>query len=386
MKSKEKRTGRTIFIFSIVVLIALILCYIIYYLADNVWNGTFVDWFTRNYMVSYDAYMDDGTPGRVTEPYWYGIKSLILLVLCFGVVLWLITIFAATRIYAKRKINQTVTDISTMIHSYMQGNGEAADIFPKEYAEVSTQIVEIKSTMQRHEQLLKEEAVRKNDLIVYLAHDLKTPLTSIIGYLSLLQEAPDMPAQQKAKYVNITLDKAQRLEKLINEFFDITRYNLQQIILEKENIDLYYMLVQMTDEFYPILNAHGNRITLQADENLTVYGDAEKLARVFNNILKNAIAYSYPDTEIKVLAECSGNEIHIEFQNKGKTIPEHKLESIFEKFFRLDEARSTNTGGAGLGLAIAKEIVTLHGGSITAYSENEQTSFQITLPATSIDE
>ena len=117
-----------------------------------------------------------------------------------------------------------------------------------------------------------------------------------------------------------------------------------------------------------------------------MYGDAEKLARVFNNILKNAIAYSYPDTEIKVLAECSGNEIHIEFQNKGKTIPEHKLESIFEKFFRLDEARSTNTGGAGLGLAIAKEIVTLHGGSITAYSENEQTSFQITLPATSIDE
>lgn len=94
--------------------------------------------------------------------------------------------------------------------------------------------------MQRHEQILKEEASRKNDLITYLAHDLKTPLTSVIGYLSLMDEAPDMPEAQKARYVHITLDKACRLEKLINEFFEITRYNLQQIILEKETIDLYY--------------------------------------------------------------------------------------------------------------------------------------------------
>ena len=110
-------------------------------------------------------------------------------------------------------------------------------------------------------------------------------------------------AEQKAKYVHITLDKALRLEKLINEFFEITRYNLQQIILEKETIDLYYMLVQMTDEFYPLLAANGNRIELHADEPLSLYGDSEKLARVFNNILKNAIAYSYPGTYIQVTAE-----------------------------------------------------------------------------------
>lgn len=347
---------------------------------DNVWNGTFVDWFSRNYMTIYDTYMDDGTPGVVRELDWYKIKSLLLSTLCVSVVMVGIIVLVISQLYARKKVNKTVTDISDMIHSYMTDKGEAVDIFPKEYAEVSTQIVEIKSTMQRHEQLLKEESARKNDLIVYLAHDLKTPLTSIIGYLSLLQEAPDMPAEQKAKYVNITLDKAQRLEKLINEFFDITRYNLQQISLEKESIDLYYMLVQMTDEFYPVLSAHGNTIQLQADENLTVYGDPEKLARVFNNILKNAIAYSYPNTEIQVLADSNEKEVHIYFQNQGKTIPKHKLESIFEKFFRLDEARSTNTGGAGLGLAIAKEIVTLHRGTIIATSENEITTFHITLP------
>lgn len=380
MKSRDKKKGRTILIFGVSIAIALLLCFGIYYLADDVWNGTIVDWFTRNYMTTYDAYMDDGTPGAITEPLWDKIKNLFLLVLCIVVAAGVIIVLVVSRIHARKQVDKTVTEISGMIHDYMMNDVDATDIFSKEYAEVSTQIVEIKSTMQRHEQLLKEEAVRKNDLIVYLAHDLKTPLTSIIGYLSLLQEAPDMPAQQKAKYVNITLDKAQRLEKLINEFFDIARYNLQQISVEKESIDLYYMLVQMTDEFYPILNAHGNTITLDANENITVYGDPEKLARVFNNILKNAIAYSYPNTEIQVSADCSEKDVHIYFRNQGKTIPKQKLESIFEKFFRLDEARSTNTGGAGLGLAIAKEIVTLHGGTIIATSENELTTFHITLP------
>ncbi len=198
-------------------------------------------------------------------------------------------------------------------------------------------------------------------MITYLAHDLKTPLTSVIGYLSLLDEVPDMPQAQKEKYIHITLDKANRLEKLINEFFEITRYNLQQIILEKEMVDLYYMLIQMSDEFYPILASHGNTITLHAQEDLTVYADPTKLARVFNNILKNAIAYSYPNTDIQITAVKTEQEIRISVCNHGKTIPQQRLESIFEKFFRLDDARTTNTGGAGLGLAIAKEIVTLHG-------------------------
>ena len=109
-------------------------------------------------------------------------------------------------------------------------------------------------------------------------------------------------------------------------------------------------------------------------------GDPDKLARVFHNILKNAIAYSYPDTAIDIYAKQNPSGLIIRFCNKGKTIPEQKLNSIFEKFFRLDEARTTNTGGAGLGLAIAKEIVALHGGTILAKSENEQTTFQIEFP------
>lgn len=111
-----------------------------------------------------------------------------------------------------------------------------------------------------------------------------------------------------------------------------------------------------------------------------ITGDSIKLARVFQNLFKNAISYSYPNTVITIRTECNEQQVSIYFSNQGKTIPEHKLDMIFEKFFRLDEARTTNTGGAGLGLAIAKEIVTLHGGEITATSADEKTTFTVTLP------
>jgi len=116
-----------------------------------------------------------------------------------------------------------------------------------------------KDKLERRAREAQEAEQRKNDLVVYLAHDIKTPLTSVIGYLSLLDETPDMPIPQKAKYVHITLEKACRLESLINEFFEITRYNLQTVPLKKENIDLYYMLIQMADEAYPQLSASGQK-------------------------------------------------------------------------------------------------------------------------------
>ncbi len=257
---------------------------------------------------------------------------------------------------------------------------EAIISLPEEMSAIELKLNTVKRTLQKRALDVQIAEQRKNDLVMYLAHDIRTPLTSVIGYLSLLEEAPDMPLEQKAKYVHITLDKAYRLEKMINEFFEITRYNLQQIKIEKEKIDLYYMLVQLTDELTPILSEKGNSVTLKADENLTVYGDPGTLARVFNNILKNAAAYSYPNTDIIISAEEQENEVVISFHNEGHTIPQNKLSAIFEKFYRMDESRTSNTGGAGLGLVIAKEIISLHGGSITAESEDNTIVFKVTLP------
>ncbi|WP_139250016.1 vancomycin resistance histidine kinase VanS [Lutispora thermophila] len=239
---------------------------------------------------------------------------------------------------------------------------------------------QIKSNLEKQKKAALDAEQRKNDLVVYLAHDLKTPLTSVIGYLSLLDEAPDMPLDQKAKYVSITLEKAYRLEQLINEFFEITRFNLQTIVLNKEKINLLFMLQQMADEFYPMLTPQGKRISVNVPDGLTLWGDADKLARVFNNILKNAIAYSYENSVIDISAIKQDENIFITFTNKGNPIPQAKLDTIFEKFYRLDSARSTNTGGAGLGLAIAKEIVNVHNGTISVESNTENTKFIVKLP------
>lgn len=251
---------------------------------------------------------------------------------------------------------------------------------PTELLFLEKKMNEAKRTMERRKLEAQMENVRKNDLITYLAHDLKTPLSSVIGYLSLLDEAPDMPSEQKAKYVGIALEKAERLETLINEFFEITRFNLQTIVLNKRKINLSYMLQQMTDEFYPILEEQGKKAVVAAEEEIYIYADADKIARVFNNILKNAVAYSDRNSTIQINVTDSEQKTWIQFINHGDPIPEHKLNAIFEKFYRLDSSRSSATGGAGLGLAIAKEIVTAHGGELLVTSSMEQTVFTVILP------
>ncbi len=376
MKTKIKHWA----IFLLGLLIGIRCCYLLYDFFDQRLNGVFADWFSDNFFYPYsDLSADSGH--LVRDLNWTEFKGFVLTVLIVCVLAVFIIAFVAARVAERQAKKEVWHQTGVMLREYMASEKDAAEIFPKEYAEVAMQISEIKTAMRYNEQKLKEEASRKNDLITYLAHDLKTPLTSIIGYLSLLDEIPEMPEKQRARYTTITLEKAQRLEKLINEFFDITRYNLQQVTLEKEVIDLHYMLIQMADEFYPIFHAHGNTAELDVEENIKVMADSIKLARVFNNILKNAVAYSYPDTPIRITAKTIGDEVHISFSNQGKTIPEHKLNVIFDKFFRLDEARTSNTGGAGLGLAIAREIITLHGGSVVATSTDGVTVFDVKLPA-----
>lgn len=239
---------------------------------------------------------------------------------------------------------------------------------------------EIKGTLKEQRRHAEESEQRKNDLVVFLAHDLKTPLTSVIAYLSLLNEAPDMPVEQRVKYTGISLEKAKRLGELINEFFEITRYNLQNITLDKKEFYLYVLLEQVLDSFDPVLKKKGLQCTIEVDDRILIYGDPDRLARVFENLLRNAVAYCYPHTTIEVYGEIEGDGAKIIVRNQGKTIPAHQLEYLFEKFYRLDEARSSETGGAGLGLAITKEIIELHDGTIKADSQNGYTTFTIWLP------
>ena len=217
--------------------------------------------------------------------------------------------------------------------------------------------------------------------MLFLAHDLKTPLTSVVAYLTMLDGHPDMNPDEREKYIHIALEKSMRLGDLINEFFDITRYNLQDIELEPVEINLSLMLEQLADELYGVLLEKNLSCEVEVEENLEVYGDPDKLARVFDNILRNAIAYCYGNTKILIGARRKGRDVEITFTNEGDKIPGAMLQTIFEKFYRVDGSRSSGTGGAGLGLAIAKEIVELHGGRVMAKSDDLKTQFIVTLPS-----
>lgn len=276
------------------------------------------------------------------------------------------------------------------IFSYVFAVSESADkLFDKnvEYINLPPEMVEVEKKLNhfkteaiKNERLARENEQKKDELIVYLAHDIKTLLTSMIGYLSLLSEIKDMPQEQRNRYIDIALDKSYRLEDLINELFDVARFNSEKIVLEKEEINLNLMLEQIADDFYPTLKEMNKKINFTSDEKTILYADPDKLSRVFNNLIKNAVNYSKENTDIDISILNKENQATVKITNKGKQIPKEKLDKIFEKFYRLDSSRTSKTGGSGLGLAIAKEIVELHGGRIYAESDMKETTFSVILP------
>ncbi|MBQ1251604.1 MAG: HAMP domain-containing histidine kinase, partial [Firmicutes bacterium] len=248
---------------------------------------------------------------------------------------------------------------------------------PKEIAFVGKKLQSVKEELNKRKHEKEEVEKRKDELIVYLAHDINTPLTSVIGYISLLDEYPDMRRDEREKYTRVALDKAIRLEELINEFFEITRSHTQTICLEKSKADLVCLIKQVADETYPMLTDNHKQVEMDLTDQLFVEIDAQKMARVIANLLKNACYYG-EDEKIKIYTVAEGDALQIIFENKGN-IPEEDLNRLFEKFYRADQARQTKTGGAGLGLAISKDIVEAHGGSIVAECKNELFRIIVTL-------
>lgn len=248
-----------------------------------------------------------------------------------------------------------------------------------ELAATEKKINSIKHTLEQRKLETEAAEKRKNDLVMYLAHDLKTPLTSVIGYLTLLRDEGQISEQLREKYLSISLEKAEHLEDLINEFFEITRFNISNITLEYSNINLTRMLEQLTYEFKPMLLEKNLKCELEIAPDIIIRCDANKMQRVFDNLLRNAVNYSFENGAIHIIATQKDGYVSVKFKNSGNTIPKEKLERIFEQFYRLDTARSTRSGGAGLGLAIAKEIVELHNGTITAKSENGVTEFEVAI-------
>lgn len=344
--------------------------FLLNYVIDGVYNDSFSQVFI-NVLTSFHMKEEDAI-----NLYWQliGNNKMFFMIVGFLLLFALFFYIALTKMVVY--LNQVEDGIENIVSESTEPIRLITELKP-----IEIRLNEIKATLKRQELESVEGEKRKNDLVLFLAHDLKTPLTSIVAYLSMLEGHPDMPEEERKKYIRIAFEKSIRLGELINEFFDITRYNLQNIELEPVEINLSMMLEQLADELYGVLQEKRLSCEVNVEENLAVYGDPDKLARVFDNILRNAIAYCYEDTKIVIGAQTVKDNIEITFMNQGDKIPGDMLQTIFEKFYRVDNARSSGTGGAGLGLAIAKEIVEMHGGRIRAKSDDNRTQFIVTLPS-----
>ncbi len=344
------------------------------FLLDVLVDGILEDPFARFFVwVATSLFGQDRT--GALDLYQHYVRNYKELYIVLGmIVLMLIAFYLAMGLFT-RWLNQIAAATRQVVSQ------QRAEVhLPRELAPLEQDLNAIRIQLQAREEGLKEQEERRQDLVAFLAHDLKTPLTSVVGYLTLLRDNQTLTEAQRTKYTGIALAKAQRLEELLGEFFDITRLDLQCEEEDRTEIQLSVLLEQLADEFYPLFAEKKLTVETDIEPRLTVLGDPDKLARVFDNVLRNAVNYSMPDGQVKLLARRSAPWAMISICNEGLAIPEGELANIFHKFYRLDAARSTHTGGAGLGLAIAKEIVTLHGGDIRAESNGQLTSFVITLP------
>lgn len=250
-----------------------------------------------------------------------------------------------------------------------------------ELAVIANSINEMRVRIASENETKRLAEQTKDELITNVAHDLRTPLTSVIGYLDLVrQENILTPAQQK-KYIGIAYDKAKSLETLIKDLFDYTRYNKDKVKIHQNILDLNEFMTQLVDEFYPSFTDKGLVCVQEfANESLIVYGDGELLARAIGNLMSNAIKYGADGKQIEIYTERHAGDAVIKVVNYGRIIPKEDLNKIFDKFYRVESSRSLKTGGTGLGLAIAKNIVELHEGKISADSGLSGTTFQISLP------
>lgn len=304
-------------------------------------------------------------------------RMLVPILALVAVVIWVSGTFLFIR-RAANYLNETLAAAKQLVQE------------PEKEIELSDDLTDFAVEMNRlrvrsllHQQAAHDAEQKKNDLIVYLAHDLRTPLTSIIGYLTLLEESPELPPEIRGKYTGITLDKAYRLENLINEFFEITRFNLASVSLTTHPTELSVMLQQLSYEFLPLMSEKNLSWEQELASDIWVDIDTEKFERVLDNLIKNAINYADPGTSLNLHLTQKNNQGLLTLENQGATIPEDKLARIFEPFYRGDSARGTQSGGTGLGLPIAKELVESHHGTLQAKSSEGTFTMILTLPLSS---
>lgn len=343
---------------------------LIYFLRFTVLRGHFadftIDFLQSTFLMEYDA---------AYSLYSQVFRNHMDMIMIAALVIAFLIIF---RIFLKW-FTKYFDEIGKGMDSLIEDGAAEVSLSP-ELLPMERKLNTIKHIIETQRRDMSAAEQQKNDLIMYLAHDLKTPLASVIGYLSLLRDEEKISDELRKKYLSVSLDKAERLEDLINEFFEISKYNLTTITLQYSKINLRRLLEMLLYEFQPMLKEKNLKCNFHVPEDIIMRCDADRMQRVFDNLLRNAVIYSFNGTDINITVTRQEENVMISFTNHGDTIPAEKLERIFEQFYRLDASRSTSSGGAGLGLAIAKQIVELHHGTVQARSKDEVIEFEVILP------
>ncbi len=304
-------------------------------------------------------------------------------VIVLGYVLLGIAVFAVSFLLLQERSISYISRISDAVRNISEGDLNTSievlgdDEFSAMAENLNKMVEEIRRLMDKE----REAERTKNELITNVAHDLRTPLTSIIGYLEILsgQKAQLTPDMQK-KYLDIAYSKAKRLEKLIEDLFGFTKLNYGKISMHVSRVDIIKLLSQLLEEAYPNFEKRGLSYELQSNVPAKVItADGNLLARLFDNLITNAIKYGAEGKRILVKVHAETDIVQVAVSNYGYVIPQEELPLLFEKFYRVEQSRSTTTGGTGLGLAIVKNIVDMHGGKITVKSDLNGTVFTVTL-------
>ena len=295
----------------------------------------------------------------------------VIATICFFIIYFLLFI---------KRIVKDMTYISDRIIDIADGKSDEKIIIERqdEIGEIAGRINEM--TEQINQLITSErDALQSNkDLIACVAHDLRTPITSVKGYLDLALDTKHYDLEQRQKYVRIAQTKANRLEYLIHDLFNYTKLTSGEITLHRSKIDLVQLVEQMVEEFYPLFQEEELECTTKYNISyLEMNMDGELIARAVQNLLSNAIKYGKDGKHVYVELECLEQEVQIRVTNYGLVIPEESIKHLFDKFYRVERSRNVKTG---LGLNIAQEIVHLHGGRIQVTSGASGTCFTIALP------
>lgn len=283
--------------------------------------------------------------------------------------------------FTKRKI-EYIEYLSYCLGEISKGDlaYEVEVVGKDELAKVARDITHMENEIKLQiEAQMRAEKV-KNELITNVAHDLRTPLTSIIGYIGLVKEKRFETQEEEEKYLEIAYAKSEKLKALIEDLFEFTKLNNQAVALRKEAMSVTNLMNQLVEELMPLAEDKGITIDTHIEvKDTTIKADIQKITRVFENLIENAVKYSQEGETIYVEVREAGEEIFVVVKNRCVQMPQGDINRLFDRFYRADESRNSMAGGSGLGLAIAKNIVELHGGKIWASKVDDLISFSVRL-------